>query len=81
MLALLHSERPKLYAILAFLSAVGLMCIYNWSILISCNDDVCEKPRNLTQVYYIISTIPMSLADLNSFFMLIFAKFNSPSCV
>ena len=27
-LTLLHSERPKLYTILAFLSAVGLTCIH-----------------------------------------------------
>ena len=28
LLALLHSERPKLYAILAFLSAIGLMAFW-----------------------------------------------------
>ena len=34
-LTLLHSERPKLYTILAFLSAVGLkrcICIYNFGL-------------------------------------------------
>ena len=35
-LTLLHSERPKLYAILAFLSAVGLMA--QWFVLCICTE-------------------------------------------
>ena len=31
-LTLLHSERPKLHTILAFLSAIGLRCLVKWAL-------------------------------------------------
>ena len=39
----LHSERPKLYAILAFLSAIGLRC------LVKCIPGACNQLRLLLQ--------------------------------
>ena len=56
-LTLLHSERPKLYTILAFLSAIGLNIELNCQLInkaenkISCLQSKCKRSM---QFYYVI---------------------------
>ena len=50
-LTLLHSERPKLYTILAFLSAVGLIELYIQSILDIPNAYISKYPQISNNIF------------------------------
>ena len=78
MLTLLHSERPKLYAILVFLSAIGLILnkLEQYTVPHTRPGRVAQSVGHLTRKSGVLGSIP----GLATYFRFSFRFFKKGSC-